>query len=137
MKKLLAFLAVAGLLMGGNALAQVECPNPDPDEICIIFDDFTLMTTFRGDINGDGNVGISDLGILAGSFGSTNAMHLTGDVDLDMDVDISDLGIMAGAFGQTSLSGAAGMGLIPEPGTSVLLLCAGLALLAFRSRSRA
>lgn len=56
--------------------------------------------TLTADINGDGVVDTSDLGILVGSFGAmgVNAADING----DMVVDTSDLGILIGQFLQTS-----------------------------------
>lgn len=52
------------------------------------------------DINGDGKVGQTDLGILLGTYGSFVAPCTFGDVDGDSDVDQADLGMLLAVYGQ-------------------------------------
>ncbi|TVQ77774.1 MAG: hypothetical protein EA380_06970 [Phycisphaeraceae bacterium] len=54
-----------------------------------------------GDINGDGVVDLDDFIILAGNFGSTNALPSEGDINGDGVVDLDDFIILAGNFGTT------------------------------------
>lgn len=58
----------------------------------------TPVPTCPGDADQDGDVDISDLGILLSQFGLTGP-DLMGDVDADGDVDISDLGLLLANFG--------------------------------------
>jgi hypothetical protein len=51
-----------------------------------------------GDLNCDGAVNITDLGILLADFGNQNAFG-PGDVNGDGDTDITDLGILLANFG--------------------------------------
>ncbi len=52
------------------------------------------------DLDGDGGVGLSDLSILLGNFGTTSgAQPSDGDLDGDGDVDLTDLSALLGAFG--------------------------------------
>lgn len=52
-----------------------------------------------GDINGDGQVSLSDLGVVLSNFGTTGADFEDGDLDGDGVVGLSDLGILLSAFG--------------------------------------
>lgn len=55
-----------------------------------------------GDVDGDGNVDISDLAILLSHFGQTvGATFADGDFDGDGDVDLNDLAVLLAAFGRT------------------------------------
>lgn len=52
------------------------------------------------DLNGDGNVSLTDLSILLSHFGEpSGASPEDGDVDADGDVDLSDLAILLANFG--------------------------------------
>jgi len=116
-----------------STLADIE----DQFGLGLVVDDFTFATSIPGDINADGLVNLTDLGILAGNWGSTNGWWLKGDMNQDLLVDLTDLGILAGAWGATGLSGEAGLDgsvplaalAIPEPASLALLGLAGLALL--------
>ncbi len=52
-----------------------------------------------GDVSGDGQVNLTDLNILLGAFGQSDA----GDIDGDGDTDLADLNALLGTFGQTCL----------------------------------
>jgi hypothetical protein len=59
-----------------------------------------VYTSCLGDINGDGQVDLSDLAQLLGGYGTTSgAGYADGDLDLDGDVDLSDLAEMLGVYG--------------------------------------
>lgn len=58
-------------------------------------DGSTTPTPCLGDLNGDDVVDTSDLGILLGAFGSSDA----GDLNDDGITNTTDLGILLGAFG--------------------------------------
>jgi uncharacterized protein (DUF2141 family) len=69
------------------------------------------MERIPGDANGDGEVDVSDLGILAANYGLTaGADWSMGDFNTDGTVDVSDLGILAANYGtgeRAAMSGAA------------------------------
>lgn len=81
---------------------------PDGCDLCPGFDDSVdsdgdgipdgCDTACPGDTDGDGDVDISDLGLLLSQFGQSGT-GLGGDVDFDDDVDISDLGLLLARFG--------------------------------------
>lgn len=54
----------------------------------------------RGDLNGDGDVDLSDLAQLLGHYGMTgDATYEDGDLDGDGDVDLSDLAALLAVYG--------------------------------------
>jgi hypothetical protein len=78
-----------------------------------------------GDADLDGDIDLSDLGILATHFGQiASAMQWTnGDFDDDKDVDLNDLGALATNFeGGRAAAFAEFQALVPEPGVGLLLL---------------
>ena len=84
-----------------------------------------------GDANGDGNVDVSDLGILATHYDTGGGLGWgDGDFNGDGAVDVIDLGVLATHFD----SGPSVVASIPEPGTITLLLFALTSLLCFRRR---
>ncbi|MCC6360126.1 MAG: hypothetical protein IT450_15385 [Phycisphaerales bacterium] len=55
-----------------------------------------------GDLDGDGDVDLSDLATLLSNFGTTGtATPEQGDSDGDLDVDLTDLAVLLGGFGST------------------------------------
>lgn len=52
-----------------------------------------------GDIDGDRDVDLSDLGVLLAAFGCTGETPCAGDADGDGDTDLADLGIVLASFG--------------------------------------
>ena len=76
------------------------CDN-EPDEIYGAFLDLggNDLCLCLGDLNGDGQVGPIDLGILLGSFGPCSGETCPADLDLDGRVDAPDLGLILGAWG--------------------------------------
>ena len=64
----------------------------------------TLVLTFRGDVNRDRRVDISDLSLIAGHFGSvlgSPAYYSEADLNRDGVIDIQDMSICASDFGKT------------------------------------
>lgn len=55
--------------------------------------------TCPGDVNGDNEVDVTDLGTLLGNFGMTEAELSDGDLNGDGEVNVTDLGILLGNFG--------------------------------------
>jgi len=59
-----------------------------------------IAGALTGDIDGDDQVGLSDLAVLLSNFGRTGDATLSdGDLDGDQDVDLADLAVMLSAFG--------------------------------------
>ncbi|MEO0587064.1 MAG: hypothetical protein AAF078_05440 [Planctomycetota bacterium] len=96
----------------------------------------TILGTFAGDANLDGEVGTGDLAILAGNFAQAVTSWGQGDFNGDGLVGTGDLAILAGGFGQGvgAGEGAAAVGSIPEPAVGVVGVAAGL--LVGRRRGR-
>jgi len=64
------------------------------------FDNVELSEFCFGDLDGDGQVGLSDLAQLLGSYGTTSgAAYDDGDLDDDGDVDLTDLAALLGVYG--------------------------------------
>ncbi len=55
----------------------------------------------RGDLDRDYAVGLSDLAILLGHYGESDAGYYDGDLDGDGDVDLADLSLMLAYYGQS------------------------------------
>ena len=56
-----------------------------------------------GDLNGDGQIGLSDLAQLLAHYGTAGgATYQDGDLDGDGDVDLSDLAALLAVYGTTS-----------------------------------
>lgn len=83
-----------------------------------------------GDVNLDGNVDSTDLGLLLNNFGDTNGLlYGAGNQNDDMDVNSTDLGLLLNNFGATSSSA------VPEP-TSLAMLLAAVCVIAGLIRKR-
>ncbi len=61
-----------------------------------------VMYTLYGDANLDGKVDSADFGILADSYGDSDAVWDQGDFNYDGKVDSADFGLLASNYGQTS-----------------------------------
>lgn len=60
-----------------------------------------IYSSCSGDIDADGDVDLSDLGVVLAGYGTPSGATLeTGDLDGDGDVDLSDLGVVLARFGQ-------------------------------------
>jgi MYXO-CTERM domain-containing protein len=96
----------------------------------------TILGTEYGDADLDGDVDLSDLGMMLGGYGSTSGMGWAdGDLDGDAQIGLSDLGKLLGNYGYTG--GMAGPPAdAPEPAAVVLLGLGGVALVR-RRRSAA
>ncbi|MEQ9454715.1 MAG: PEP-CTERM sorting domain-containing protein [Phycisphaeraceae bacterium] len=84
----------------------------------------SVLETFFGDSNLDGEVDLIDLSALASSFGLT-AGWADGNFNTDTVVDLIDLSLLASNFGSSAS--------VPEPTTAALLGLAGLGLLRRRA----
>ncbi|GMU83322.1 MAG: hypothetical protein AMXMBFR47_31920 [Planctomycetota bacterium] len=60
---------------------------------------FEFVLPCPADLDGSGDIGITDLSILLSHFGDTQATAADGDLDGDADVDITDLSLILAAFG--------------------------------------
>jgi hypothetical protein len=93
-----------------------------------------------GDADLDGDVDLSDLGILATYYGrSDSSLKFTnGDFDDDGDVDLSDLGALASNYGggqEEALAEFTTLTSVPEPAALGLLGLSGLTLFCRRRRA--
>lgn len=108
--------------LGGNAMITTDLGDIDQDgntgeQIPVDFDgntrirdtvvdrgafEFQPACELAGDINGDGNVDLSDLATLLSNFGTlSGAGAEDGDTDGDQDVDLADLSALLSDFGQS------------------------------------
>ncbi|NLE30470.1 MAG: hypothetical protein GX629_12455 [Phycisphaerae bacterium] len=67
----------------------------------------TLCRSRYGDANGDGEVNVGDLGILAANYGGSEKNWSMGDFNGDGEVNVGDLGILAANYGSSGSSFAA------------------------------
>ncbi len=79
-----------------HELSLIECCS---EVICFTIPDCSKPITCPGDVDLDGDVDLSDLGIVLANFGCTNSPNCAGDLDMDGDVDLSDLGVLLSAYG--------------------------------------
>jgi hypothetical protein len=91
----------------------------------------SILSPHDGDANNDGLVSVIDLGVLARNYDApSGATWSTGDFNGDGAVNVVDLGVLAKNYDWVGAPGGA----VPEPGSVALMLTAGLALIARKSR---
>ena len=94
------------------------------------------VTDVPGDVDGDGNVDLADMGIFEAQFGMSGLPLPPGenspDLDADGDVDLDDLVFIRDNFG--FVTPAAPAAATPEPATMTVLAIGGLAVLRRRRR---
>ncbi len=96
-------------------------------------DKVAVVYTVAGDANLDGVTDGVDFGAVLANFGKTGVSWSNGDFNYDGTVNGADLGTVLANFNKhSSLVTAA----VPEPGTLVLLLTAGLSLAVCVARRR-
>ena len=82
---------------GGTVDTGMADPPNYPDVVDMGVYEYGLC---MGDLDGDGQVGLSDLAQLLGSYGETSGMtYEDGDLDGDGDVDLTDLAELLGVYG--------------------------------------
>jgi len=104
---------------------------------------FMEVTPEFGDANGDGEVDVTDLGVLATNWetivpmtsGVYNGRWLDGDFSGDRLVDNADLEMMASNWNTGGAIVPADLAITPEPATLSLLAIGGLALLRKKRRN--
>jgi hypothetical protein len=96
-----ATAAVQALLDGGAQYVGLKVVGTSPNLFpCILMDDdtavLTIETALVGDLDGDGDVDLTDLAILLASYG----IDAGGDIDGDGDTDLQDLATLLSHYGE-------------------------------------
>lgn len=103
----------------------------------LVIGDPLAIVTQEGDADYDGDIDLSDLGVLATNYGTTSgALWDDGDFDFDGDVDLNDLGTLATNYGAGSAQALADFQMltVPEPaGAALGILAAALLLKPHRN----
>ena len=97
---------------GGDFELSGTSAQPDANTIIMSGGDFELAGGFwpgvvedefcLGDLDGDGQIGLSDLATLLAHYGATSGVtYEDGDLDEDGDVDLSDLATLLSVYGTT------------------------------------
>ncbi len=95
----------------------------------------TVAYTLYGDATLSGSVDISDLSVLGQNWNGTGKVWAQGDFNYDAAVDISDLAVLGQHWNQ-NMAGYDGAFVVPEPGTSAMLIAGLLSLAAYAWRKR-
>lgn len=86
------------ILVTIHDLLLIDCCS---EVVCFTIPDCTQPLMCPGDLDKDGDVDLSDLGIVLADFGcAAGPGNCPGDLDADGDTDLSDLGVLLAAFGQ-------------------------------------
>lgn len=76
-----------------------------------------------GDANGDGIVGVVDLGILGANVGAGEVSFSNGDLNGDNMIDVADLGILGANWTGAESTQVEGLDLhVPEPATMAVVV---------------
>jgi hypothetical protein len=90
--------AIPGPVEDMSALASFDLSANDIVSGTSLF----VITPCYGDLDGDGQIGLSDLAELVSNYGETSdVVYEHGDLDLDGDVDLADLAELLGLYGTT------------------------------------
>jgi hypothetical protein len=105
------FTLSGGPIVSGDELVVIaENPTDIPNKLAakqdnetdlpgLDIDNATCIPDCPGDVDGDNDVDISDLGVLLSNFGQGGATINDGDLNGDTFVNITDLGILLSAYG--------------------------------------
>ena len=85
-----------GVMVAGHTAGSLGGPNAGQEDAFLARFN---VTACPGDLDGDGDTDLADLGILLADFGCPQPGPCVGDLDGDGDTDLADLGILPADFG--------------------------------------
>ena len=90
---------VAQMIAGGQTHLQIMSPQGPQNDVSGMLEPVQVEQPCPGDLDGDGQVGLSDLAVILANYGRTDARPEDGDLDGDGDVDLEDLARMLALYG--------------------------------------
>jgi hypothetical protein len=87
------------IMVIGLPTAGVDAAGGGTVRAGVVFAWVAQFPSCPGDLDGDGDTDLADLGILLADFGCTPPASCPGDLDNDGDTDLADLGILLADFG--------------------------------------
>ena len=99
-RAVLAFDIAGNIYAVSSSSETLRAYAPGGDSLTLTTSDGVFMRVCLGDLDDDGEIGLSDLATLLANYGMTSgAVYLDGDLDFDGDVDLGDLATLLAVYG--------------------------------------